>query len=44
MFEITAVYGILGWLSLDDVKSYNTIGDLLLYNNMLNYSKSTDAK
>jgi hypothetical protein len=29
---------------LDDVKSYNTVKDLLLYNNMLNYSKSTDVK
>jgi hypothetical protein len=29
---------------LDDVKSYNTIKDLLLYNNMLNYSKSADVK
>jgi hypothetical protein len=28
---------------LDDVKSYNTINDLLLYNNMLNYSKNADV-
>jgi hypothetical protein len=44
MLEITAMDEILGWLSLDDVKSYNTIKDLLLYNNMLNYSKSADVK
>jgi hypothetical protein len=30
---------------LDDVKSYNTIKDFLLYKIiMLNYSKSTDVK
>ncbi len=29
---------------LDDVKSYNTIKDLLLYNNMPNYGKSADVK
>ena len=33
-----------GCQSLNDVKSYNTMKDLLLYNNMLNYSKSTDVK
>ena len=27
---------------MNDVKSYNTIKNLLLYNNMLNYSKSTN--
>ena len=35
----------LPWMKfLNDVKSYNTIKDLLLYNNMLNYSKSADGK
>jgi hypothetical protein len=34
MLEITAMVGIF----FDDVKSYNTIKDLLLYNNMLDYT------
>jgi hypothetical protein len=33
-----------GWIVLDDVKSYNTIKDLLLYNTIFNYSKSADVK
>jgi hypothetical protein len=31
-------------ISLNDVKSCKTIKDLLLYNNILYYSKSTDVK
>ncbi len=43
MLEITLV---LGRLSLDDVKSYNTNKDLLLYKNILMryYNKSVDVK
>ncbi len=43
MLEITL---FLGWLSLDDVKSYNTNRDLLLYKNILMryYNKSVDVK
>ncbi len=33
-----------GSIALDDGKSYNSIKDLLLYNNMPNYSKSPDVK
>jgi hypothetical protein len=36
--EITAM------MDEDKLESYNTIKDLLLYNNMLNYSKSADVK
>jgi hypothetical protein len=44
MLEITAMVDDNAWMMfLDDVKSYNTIKVLLLYNNMLNYSKSTDV-
>jgi hypothetical protein len=44
MLEITLV---LEWVFLDDVKSYNTNKDFLLYKDTLNisinYNKSTDV-